>query len=126
MNERRRSALQKNFDLCIPRKGIFADSVPYFPIFTFVCLRAIYIFPRSVHLFSCSRIYCTDRSWEYINRSQKHECRTCDCGSAVPFLGIFVSNFQFCVFAVCGSSFYARQPRIKISARHLNGGPSTA
>ncbi len=35
------------------------------PISTFMFLRAIYIFPRSI-------------SWEYINRSQKHECRNLD------------------------------------------------
>jgi hypothetical protein len=31
--------------------------------------------------------------WEYINRSQTHECGNWDCGRAIPFLGIFVSNF---------------------------------
>ncbi len=36
----------------------------------------------------------------HINRSQKHECRNGDCSRAVPFLGIFVSNFRYCVFAV--------------------------
>jgi hypothetical protein len=41
-----------------------------------------------------------DRSKEYINRSQKHECRNRDCSRAVPFLGIFISNFQHCVFAL--------------------------
>jgi hypothetical protein len=34
------------------------------------------------------------------NRSQKHECWNWDCGTAVPVLGIFVSNFRYCVFAV--------------------------
>jgi|LakMenE18May11ns_1017448.scaffolds.fasta_scaffold9346049_1 hypothetical protein len=38
--------------------------------------------------------------WEYINRSQKQECRNWDCGCAVLFLGIFVSNFRYCVLAV--------------------------
>ncbi len=38
--------------------------------------------------------------WEYVNRSQKHECRKWDCGRAVPFLWIFVSSFWCCVFAV--------------------------
>ncbi len=39
-------------------------------ISTFMCLWAIYIFPRSICLF-CRRKY-VGRSWEYINRSQKH------------------------------------------------------
>ncbi len=33
--------------------------------------------------------------WEYINRSQAHEC------GSWPFLGIFVSNFLYWFFAVC-------------------------
>ncbi len=41
-----------------------------------------------------------DRSQEYINCSQKHECRNWDWGRAVPFLRIFVPNFLFCVFAM--------------------------
>jgi hypothetical protein len=32
----------------------------------------------------------TDRSWEYINPSQIHECRNWEGGLAVSFLGIFV------------------------------------
>ncbi len=36
-----------------------------------------------------------DRSWEYINRSQAHECGSWDCGRAIPFLVIFISNFQY-------------------------------
>jgi hypothetical protein len=39
-------------------------------------------------------------SWEYINRSQSHECGNSDCGRAIPFLGIFVSNFRYWFFAV--------------------------
>ncbi len=41
-----------------------------------------------------------DRSWEYINGSQTHECGNWDCGRAIPFLGIFVSNFRYWFFAV--------------------------
>ncbi len=44
------------------------------PIFTFMCLWAIYIFPQDLNLFSCSRIG-RPIVWEYINHSQKHECR---------------------------------------------------
>ncbi len=51
----------------------------------------------TVHLFSCSRIGI---SWVYKNNSQKHECRNWDYGRAVLQLGIFVSNFRLCVFAV--------------------------
>ncbi len=42
------------------------------PISTFMRLWAIYIFPRSVSLFCCRKY--VDRSWDYINRSQAHEC----------------------------------------------------
>jgi hypothetical protein len=91
------SALQINFDLCIPRKGNCAASVPM-STFMCVCLRFICIIPGSVHLFSCSRIgRPTVRI--YIS-TQKHECRNWDCGRANPFLGIFVSNFRYSIFAV--------------------------
>ncbi len=55
------------------------------------------IFLGSVRIFSCSRI---GRPWEYINSSETHECENWDWGRAIPFLGIFVSNFRYCVFAV--------------------------
>ncbi len=42
-----------------------------------------------------------DQSWEYINRSQAHKCGNWNWGRELPFLGIFVSNFQYCVFPVC-------------------------
>jgi hypothetical protein len=41
-----------------------------------------------------------DRSLEYINRSQIHECRNLQRGRAVSFLGIIVSNFRYSAFAV--------------------------
>ncbi len=64
----------------------------------FMFLWAIYIFPGLVHIFSCSRI--GRRIVGYINRSQAQECGNWDWGRAIPFLGIFVSNFRYCVLAV--------------------------
>ncbi len=45
------------------------------PISAFMCPWTINIFPRSICLF-CYRY--VDRSWEYINRSQTHECGNWD------------------------------------------------
>ncbi len=41
-----------------------------------------------------------DRSWEYMNRYQTHGCGNWDCGRAIPFLGICVSNFRYWFFSV--------------------------
>jgi hypothetical protein len=57
------------------------------PISTFMCLWANYIFPRWVCLF-CWRKY-VDRSWEYINRSQIHECGNWGWGRAIHRKGIY-------------------------------------
>ncbi len=67
-------------------------------ISTFMCLWAIYIFPGSVYIFPPAEQ--ADPSWEYIIRSQTHECGNCDWAPDIPFLGIFVSNFRHFVFAV--------------------------
>jgi NADPH:quinone reductase-like Zn-dependent oxidoreductase len=37
---------------------------------------------------------------ENIYRAQTHECGNWACGRAIPFLGIFVSNFWYWFFAV--------------------------
>jgi hypothetical protein len=66
-----------------------------FAISAFMYLWTIYIFPRSVRLFYC--ITFADRSWEYINRSQTHECSR---NWEFHFLGLFVSNFRYSAFAV--------------------------
>ena len=89
-------ALQRNFDLCIPRKGI-ARPQSQFPHLC-VCERSIYYHVRTIYF---PAAVLADRSGEYINRSQKYECWNWDCSRAVPFLGTFVSNFRYCVFAVC-------------------------
>jgi hypothetical protein len=52
------------------------------PISTFMCLWAIYIcIPRigSTYFLQQNK---ANRSWEYINRSQTHECGNWDCGRA--------------------------------------------
>jgi hypothetical protein len=66
---------------------------------SFMCLWAIYIFPESVHIFPPAEK--AGPSWEYIIRSQTHECGNWGWVPGIPFLGIFVSNFRHFVFAVC-------------------------
>ncbi len=66
------------------------------PNFPFMYLWVTYILPRSVHLFSCSRPILG--VYSKINRSQKHECRNWDCGLAISFLEIFISNFRYTIF----------------------------
>jgi hypothetical protein len=64
-----------------------------------MCLWAIYIFPLS----ACSRIGIPFTGIYTVNRSHKHKCRNWDCSRAFTFLGIFVSNFLYCVFEVHSS-----------------------
>ncbi len=58
---------------------------------------------RDRFIYSHDRSACSaagkyvDWSWEYINRSQKDECRMWDWGRAVSFLGISVSIFRYTV-----------------------------
>ncbi len=66
-------------------------------ISTFMCLWANYIFPRWVCLF-CWRKY-VDRSWEYINRSQTHECGNWGLGHAIPRKAIYKRNCRCSVWA---------------------------
>ncbi len=56
------------------------------------------MFPGSVQIFPPAGK--ADPSWEYIIRSQTHECGNWDWDSDIPFLRIFVSNFRHFVFAV--------------------------
>ncbi len=62
------------------------------PISTYMRLWAIYIFPRSVCLL-CWRKY-VDRSWDYTDRSQTHECWKWGWGRAIPRKGIYILYFR--------------------------------
>jgi hypothetical protein len=86
--------LQRKSHLCIPIKGITRPQ-SQFPLSSFY-ERFIYSQDRSTYFPAEA-----DRLWKYINRSHTHECRNWDLGRAIPFLGIFVSNFRCSVFAVC-------------------------
>ncbi len=66
------------------------------PVPTLIYLWEIYIFPGSVHLF-CYGKY-VDQSWEYINRSQTHECGNWDWGRAIPRKGIHKCDFPCSVY----------------------------
>jgi hypothetical protein len=76
------------------------------PIPTLIYLRDIYIFPQSVCLFAAANY--VDQSWEYINRSQTHECRNWDCGRAIPFLGIHKLDFPYSVQSGGGTNMHVR------------------
>ncbi len=82
------------------------------PISTFMCLWAIFIFPGSARIFSCSRI--GRQMVGNINRSQTHECGNWDWGRAISFLGIFVSNFRYCVLPVYRRLEYSNTNRLPL------------
>ncbi len=54
---------------CLVPVYVFPERRLLFPMF---CLWEIYLFPGWVCLFCCRKN--VDRSWEYINHSQTHEC----------------------------------------------------
>ncbi len=59
--------------------------------------RYIYFQDRSVYFAAAKSV---DQSWEYVNRSQTHECRNWDWGRAVPFPGIHKINFRYSVVKI--------------------------
>ncbi len=88
------------------------------PISTFMCLWAIYIFPRSVCLF-CWRKY-VDRSWDYINRSPTYECWNWGWGHAIPRKGIHQWDFRCSVCtSICRDLL--QESRDYCRARQLEG-----
>ncbi len=82
------NTLNRNFDLCIPRKGI-ARPQSQFP-HSCVCERST---DRSTYFPAAEQ---TDQLWEYINRSQKHVCRNWDCGRTALFW-----EYLFRIFGIC-------------------------
>ncbi len=76
------SVPQRKSHLCIPRK-LIAQPQSQFP-HSCVCERFICSQDRSA--FSATGKY-VDRFWEYINRSQTHECGNWDWGRAIVFSG---------------------------------------
>jgi hypothetical protein len=70
-----------------------------FPVSTFMFVWAIYI----LYSHDRSNYFAAAKQAEYINRSQEHECGNWELGLTVSFLGIFVSNFRYSVFAVRGN-----------------------
>jgi hypothetical protein len=86
----------KKFRFMYSQKMICALPQSQFP-HSCVCERFIYSQDRSTYFFAAEY---ADRSGEYINRTQKHECKNWDYGRAVHFLGIYVSNFRYSIFAV--------------------------
>jgi hypothetical protein len=87
----------RKFKTNIPRKGISIGASVQ--IYTFMCLWTNYLFPRSVCLF-CWRKY-VDRSWEYISRSETHECGNWGWGRAVPRKGIYKRNCRCSAVEAC-------------------------
>ncbi len=84
-------ALQRKSYLCIPLLGI-ARPPSQFP-HSCVCERFIYSQDPSCSITARSTV-------GNVNPSQTHECGNWDCGRAIPFLGIFFSNFRYWFFAV--------------------------
>ncbi len=67
------------------------------PISTFIYLWVIYIF-----CLFCWRKY-VDQSWDYINRSQTHECGNWGWGRAIPRKGIHKWDFRCSAFVQCSA-----------------------
>ncbi len=79
----------QKFETNIPRKGIAWSQSQF--LHSCVYKRFIYSHDRSAYI--CCRKY-VDRSWEYINLSQTHECGNWDWGRSIPRKGIHKWDFH--------------------------------
>jgi hypothetical protein len=86
------AALQRKSHLCVPRKGIARPQSQ----FSHLCVYDRFIYDQNRSTYFPTAAFA-DRSWQYMNRSQTHECGNSYWGRVIPFLGIFVSNFWYCV-----------------------------
>ncbi len=79
----------RKFETNIPRKGTERpqSQFPHSP----VSVSDLYI--PTIDMPVCCRKY-VDRSWEYINHSQTHECGNWDWGRAIPRKGIHKWDFR--------------------------------
>jgi hypothetical protein len=66
---------------------------------------------RDLHIFRIGLPFLqyVDQSWEYINRSQTHECGNWDLGCAIPGKGIHKWDFPFSVCIDCTVSWWIRK-----------------
>jgi hypothetical protein len=87
----------RKFETNTPRKGIARPQSP----FPHSCVCEQYSHDQSAY--SAAGKY-VDRSWEYINRSQTHECGNWNWGRAISFLGLHEWDF-------CCNVYGFRQPR---------------
>ncbi len=96
---------------------------PDFHIHVFVSVSHLNIPRMGPHIFPQSRI--GRRIVEiYKSLTQSHECGNWDWGRPFPFLGIFVSNFRYCVFAV-RVSFLFSSCFVFVSIYKLRAPPSS-
>ncbi len=84
-NEYTSKAVYRKFETIIPRNETSRLQSQF--LHSCFCDRFIYSHDRSAYSAA------GDRSWEYINRSQKYECGSWDWGRAVSFLGVHKSDF---------------------------------
>ncbi len=110
-------------NLCIPRNKTaqscyFQNRIImfWFPISTFMYLWAQY---RTAY-FAAAKL--AHQSWEYINRSQIHECRNCDRDRAVSFWEHINRIFRTVYDNPFPTRFLAPKECSKISAQSSFGG----